>query len=89
MTFQELLKEERTEERRRIAKRMLEKGMDVEEIADCTGLTIIRLSKGSMKDSKNKLIHMTGPDLKPGPVWRLLSINLYSQYGHPMSWETH
>lgn len=30
----------REEERRRIAKRMLEKGMDVEEIADCTGLTI-------------------------------------------------
>ena len=40
MTFQELLKEERIEERRRIAKRMLEKGMDVEEIADCTRLTI-------------------------------------------------
>lgn len=48
MTYQELLKDERIEERRRIAKRMLEKGMDIEEIADCTALTkeqIIELKK--------------------------------------------
>jgi predicted transposase/invertase (TIGR01784 family) len=40
MTFQELLKDERIEERRRIAKRMLEKNMSAEEIAELTNMTV-------------------------------------------------
>ncbi len=40
MTFQELLKDERIEERRRIAKKMLEKNMSVEEIAELTDMTV-------------------------------------------------
>ena len=40
MTFQELLNDERIEERRRIAKRMLEKNMSAEEIAELTNMTV-------------------------------------------------
>ncbi len=40
MTFQELLQDERVEERRRIAKKMLERDMSVEEVAELTDMTI-------------------------------------------------
>ena len=40
MTFQELLKDERTEERRRIAKKMLERNMSIEDIAELTDMTV-------------------------------------------------
>ena len=40
MTFQELLQDERLEERKKIAKKMLEKNMSVEEIANLTDMTI-------------------------------------------------
>ena len=39
MTFQELLQDERIEERRRIAKKMLEKNMSIEEIVELTEMT--------------------------------------------------
>lgn len=39
MTFQELLNDERMEERMQIAKRMLDKNMSIKDIMGCTGLS--------------------------------------------------
>lgn len=39
MTFQELLNDERVEERVLIAKKMIQRGMKIEDVKDCTGLS--------------------------------------------------
>lgn len=39
MTFQELLNDERVEERVLIAKKMIQRGMEIEDVKECTSLS--------------------------------------------------
>ena len=55
MTFQELLNDERVEERVLIAKKMIQRGMEIEDVKECTSLSEEQIPERSQMPCGNFL----------------------------------